>query len=135
MASVVTSGVFNALAFAGAGYLFKLLDGNGYKNEIKRHDLAMEKLTQARELWYQNEVSKKDQISRKRQELIASTADMKTVNSALDKLRKITMHNRTFRRLPQLSDYYKPLDEMEHYKHFVVGSAGLASGLVLGSAL
>ena len=115
MVSVTASGVFNALLFAGAGYLFKLLDGNGYKNEIKRHDLAIEKLTKARELWSQNEVNKKDEISRKRQEFIASRADMKTVSSALDELRKISIHNRTFTRLPQLTDYYQPSDEMEHY--------------------
>jgi hypothetical protein len=32
MASVAASGVFNALAFAGAGYLFKMIDKEGYEN-------------------------------------------------------------------------------------------------------
>ena len=49
MASVAASGLFNALAFAGAGYLFQLLEGKGYQEKTKRHDLAMEKLTPARE--------------------------------------------------------------------------------------
>lgn len=133
MASIAAYGVFNAIAFAG--YLFKLLDGKGYQKEIKHHDLAMEKLTQAREEWYQNEVLKNDEISRKRQELIALRADMRTVDKALDELRKMTIHNRTFTRLPQLNDYYRPSEEMDHYKHLVVGSAGLASGLLLGSVL
>lgn len=133
--SMAVSGIFNTLAFSVSGYLFKLLDGKGYQKEIKRHEMAMEKLTKARELWYQNEVLKKDEISRKRQEFIASRAGMETVNRALEELRKITIHNRTFTRLPQLNDYYRPSDKMEHFKHFVVGSAGLASGLVLGTVL
>ena len=44
MVSVAASGVFNAFAFAGAGFLFKYLDKNGYEDEMKRHNLAMEKL-------------------------------------------------------------------------------------------
>ena len=49
MASAVAGGLFNAFAFAGAGYLFKYFDKNGYAEEAKRHNLAMEKLTEDRE--------------------------------------------------------------------------------------
>ena len=35
MASVVAIGIFNAVAFAGAGHLFNRLNHNGYENEIK----------------------------------------------------------------------------------------------------
>ena len=62
-------------------------------------------------------------------------ADMKTVNKVLDELRKITIHNRKFTRLPQLRHYYTPSEEMEHYKHFAIGAFGLGSGLVPGSVL
>jgi hypothetical protein len=40
MASAVAGGLFNAFAFAGAGYLFKYFDKNGYAEEAKRHNLA-----------------------------------------------------------------------------------------------
>lgn len=129
MTTVVTSGVFNALAFAGAGYLF---NSGENQREIKRHDLAMEKLTQAREIWYQNEVLKKDEIAQKRRELMDSRVDMKSVNSALDALRKIRFENRTFTRRPELRDFYSPSKEMSHYQHFVVGATGLAFGLLIG---
>ena len=56
MASVVAGGLFNAIEFAGAGYVFHILDKNGYEKEMKRHDEAMEKLSKekkngTRERW------------------------------------------------------------------------------------
>ena len=36
---------FAAVSFAGAGYLFKLFDSNGYEEEMKRHHLAVEEST------------------------------------------------------------------------------------------
>jgi hypothetical protein len=45
MAGAVAGGLFNAFAFAGAGYLFKMFDKNGYAEEAKRHNMAMEALT------------------------------------------------------------------------------------------
>ncbi len=35
MASMVAGGLFNAFAFAGAGYLFKMFDSNGYSDETR----------------------------------------------------------------------------------------------------
>ena len=49
MATVAAGGLFNAFEFAGAGYLFKMFDKNGYSEEAKRHNLAMENLTAERE--------------------------------------------------------------------------------------
>ena len=42
---MLVGGLFNAVAFAGAGFLFSKLNHTGYKEEIKRHNLAMEKLS------------------------------------------------------------------------------------------
>ena len=44
MASVVAGGLFNAVAFAGAGYVFHKLDKKGYEDEMKRYNLADFKL-------------------------------------------------------------------------------------------
>jgi hypothetical protein len=38
MTGVAASGVFNALAFAGAGYLFKMIDKGGYEKELRRQE-------------------------------------------------------------------------------------------------
>ena len=48
MSSVVASGLFNAVAFAVAGFLFSSFNKNGYEDEIKRQNLAVEELTKAR---------------------------------------------------------------------------------------
>ena len=128
MASTAAAGVFNAFAFAGAGFLFKYLDKNGYEDEMKRHNLAMEKLTAAKEKWYENEVAKKNEIQLLRQQLSDVNADINKTNKALDNLRKITFENRTFTREPHESDFYEPSDEMREYQHAAVGLAGLIGG-------
>ena len=51
MTSVVAGGLFNAVAFVGAGYAFHKLDKNGYEEEMKRNDEAMEKLSREKEKW------------------------------------------------------------------------------------
>ena len=61
MASVVAGGLFNAVAFAGAGYVFHKLDKKGYEDEMKRHNLAMEQLKAAQDEWYKKNVEKKEQ--------------------------------------------------------------------------
>ena len=59
MTSVVARGLFDAVAFAGAGYVFHKLDKNGYEEEMKRHDEAMEKLSGEKEKWYERTVEEK----------------------------------------------------------------------------
>ena len=56
MASTVASGIFNAMAFAGAGFLFKKLDESGYKDEMKRHNRAMEKFNIEGEKWRERQI-------------------------------------------------------------------------------
>ena len=51
MASIVATGLFNAVTFAGAGLLYTKLNHSGYEKEIKRHNEAMEKLSKAKEKW------------------------------------------------------------------------------------
>ena len=137
MAGTVGSSLFAALAFSGAGYLFHLLDKNGYSEEIKRHNKAMEDLTLAREKWYEAEVRRKDEVNRKRQELLLTHQDMKGVNEALSALRNISISfkNQRFTRKPELHDFYRPSSEFKHYEKFVVGSVGLVGGLVGGGLI
>ena len=63
MAGVVAGGLFNVIAFSGAGYVFHKLDKNGYEKEMERHDKAMEKLSKEKEKWYEKTVEKKNKIS------------------------------------------------------------------------
>ena len=139
MASTIGGSLFAAVAFSGAGYLFYLLDKEGYSSEMKRHNLAVENLTKAREAWYEEEVRKKDEIARKRQELLSANADLSTVDKALDALRKITViytensgRKRTFTRRPELRDFYKPSTEIRNYQNLAMGVVSVGSGLILG---
>ena len=132
MASMVVGGLFNAFAFAGAGYLFSKLNHSGYKDEIKRHNLALEHLSEAKQEWYEEEVSRKNKIEEKRHQLVEANKDINTTNaalSALDHLNRV-MEKRSLEQEPTLDDYYKPSEEMEGYKVLVMTAAGLGTGLV-----
>ena len=63
---MVVGGLFNAFAFAGAGFLFSKLNHSGYKDEIKRHNLALEHLSKAKQEWYEEEVSRKNRVEEKK---------------------------------------------------------------------
>ena len=72
---------------------------------MKRHNLAMEKLTAAKEKWYENQLEKKNEMELLRQQLSDANADINKTNKALDNLRKITYENRTFEREPHISGF------------------------------
>ena len=138
MASAIRGSLFAAVAFSGAGYLFHLLDKGGYSSEMKRHNLAMQNLTKAREAWYEVEMRKKDEIAKKRQELLFANADLSTVNKALDAIKRITLsytenngRKRTFTKRPDLSDFYKPSTKMKNYQSLAMEIFGVGSGMVL----
>ena len=57
---MVAGGLFNV--FTGAGYLLKMINSNGYSEEIKRHNLAMEQLTRAQQKWNQNEIEEERRV-------------------------------------------------------------------------
>ena len=135
MTSVAASGVFNALAFAGAGYLFKMIDKGGYEKELRRHNRAMEKLAGAKEKWYENEIAQKNKIAELRRQLSDANADINTTNKALDALRRVTYEDKTFTREPEISDYYNPSDEMTEYRYITIGVLGLGSGFVITKLL
>ena len=117
--------------------VLNLLDKGGYDAEMKRHNLAMEHLSKAREQWYEEEVRKKDEMARKRQEPLASRADLSTVNKALDALRKINVvydgnTKKTFTKKLELKYLYKPSDKMKHHQNLTMGIVGVGSRMLLG---
>ena len=65
---MVAGGLFNAVAFAGAGYLFQKFNKDGYGEEVRRHDLALEKLEKARQEWNQKDIERQEKIVALRQE-------------------------------------------------------------------
>ena len=133
MASVVAGGLFNAVAFAGAGYVFHKLDKKGYEDEMKRHNLAMEQLTAAKEKWYEKTVEKKNKIALLRQQLEDANKDLGATNEALHKLR--TAVDEDIGSEPTLDDYYELSGDMKMYTNFVVGVTGSVAGVLASKLL
>ena len=126
MSSIVAGGIFNAMAFAGAGFLFSKLNKEGYKDEMRRHNEAMEKLTKAKEEWYERNVARKDRMAQLRLELDDANKDFAETNRALKTLEQATKVDRE----PTIHNFYEPSDEMKKYQYMTMGIAGLASGIV-----
>ena len=133
MASMVVGGLFNAVAFAGAGFLFSKLNHSGYQNEIKRHNLALEKLSAAKQKWYEKETARKNDIELKRHQLIEANADIKTTNKALAQLSAaLATAKREANKVsePTLNDFYTPSKEMKEYQALTMAITGLSTGLL-----
>ncbi|CAB4016668.1 Hypothetical predicted protein [Paramuricea clavata] len=131
MAGAVAGGLFNAFAFAGAGYLFKMFDKNGYAEEAHRHNIAMENLTAEREKYLEEVTNRRNKIAQLKAELAEANRDINATNKALELIRRINELTRTaMPRKPQLSNHYKPSSEMEEY----MAIFGLIMGGVVGGA-
>ena len=130
MASVVAGGLFNAVAFTGAGYIFHKLDKSGYEKEMKRHNEAMEKLLKEKEKWYEKTAKKKNKIALLRQKLLDASKDLNETNEALHNLRTATEELEEDEE-PTLNDYYEPSDEMKMYMNVVTGVIGSVSGFLV----
>ena len=124
MASMVAGGIFNA--FAGAGYLFKIINSDGYGEEIKRHNLAMEQLTRARQEWNQKEIEQRRKQLEFCQEQSDANEDFKEINKSLKNYKKandleIVFNGKKFTREPHIRDFYNPSDEMREYMTLAIG--------------
>ncbi|CAB4018314.1 Hypothetical predicted protein [Paramuricea clavata] len=129
MTSVVVGGLFNAVAFAGAGFLFSKLNGQGYKEEVKRHNQALEKLAKTKEKFYESEVKRRNDEARHRAEILDANKDIEETNRALEDLRNFMrlMDDSTSQRKPKLEDYYQAYDGIKTYAMMTKGVLGVGS--------
>ena len=102
-----------------------MFDKNGYEQEMKLHNTALEKLASEKEKLYEMEVRKHDRVQELRQKLSDANADFLATDKALDELRKIQSIEY---RQPQLSDFYKPSNEMKEYEYISTGTIGASAG-------
>ncbi len=86
---MVAGGLFNAFAFDGAGHLFKMINSDGYSEEIKRHNLAMEQFTRAQQKWNQKEIEEERRVHELRQEKSDANEDFSDINKSLKNYKKI----------------------------------------------
>ena len=132
MAGLVVGAIVNGLAFTGSGYLFKMFDKNGYEEEIRRHNLAQEKLQKASVVWEEHRKQTIDYVNLQLQKEHQSAIDFQNVDNALTlynqlhPLKKVQLRNK-----PQLSDFYTPSDKMKNYEYLwiIIGTVGVG-GLV-----
>ncbi|CAB4036148.1 Hypothetical predicted protein [Paramuricea clavata] len=117
----------------GAGFLFSHLNQNGYKEEVKRHNRALEELATAKEKFYESEVKRRNEELRRRQEILDANHDIEETNKALDELRNFSRRQdlSALDRKPKFEDYYQPSDEMQKYLTMTVGILGVGGGYVL----
>ena len=113
--------------------MFHKLDKKGYEDEMKRHNLAMEQLTAAKEKWYEKTVEKKKKVALLRQQLEDANKDLDSTNKGLHKLR--TAMDEDIVSEPTITDYYEPSDEMKMYTNVVVGVTGSVAGVLASKLL
>ncbi|CAB3982656.1 Hypothetical predicted protein [Paramuricea clavata] len=129
MAGAVAGGLFNAFAFAGAGYLFKMFDKNGYAEEAHRHNKAMENRTAEREKYLEEVTDRRNRIAQLKSELSEANSNIKSTNQSLELVRRINeLTRKPMPRKPQLSNHYKPSSETEEY----MAIFGLITGGAVG---
>ena len=121
---------FQRCAFAGAGYVFHKLDKSGYEKEMKRHNEAMEKLSEEKEKWYERTVERNNRIAILGQKLLDADKDLDRAYKALHDLRTVTEELEEDKE-PTLNEYYEPSDEMKTYMDIVTGAMGFGSGYLL----
>ncbi len=124
---MVAGGIFNAFA----GYLFKMINRDGYGEEIKIHNLAMEQLARARQEWNQKEIEQRAKQAKLRQERSNANEDFKEINKSLKDYKKVTtlvFDGKKFTREPHIWDFYNPSDEMKEYMTLTIGTIGLVGG-------
>ena len=85
MASIlftVGGAVVNALAFSGNNFVFSRVTNN-FAEELKRHDLALEKLQRARNEWNRDRMKRLDIINKRLLEGNEARAYIKNVDEAM----------------------------------------------------
>lgn len=104
---VVGSAVVNAVAFSGSNYLFSTFDK---RTESKRHDEAMEQLTQAQQQYERDRTEQMDFIHKKLEEEGHANETFQNVDDALHKYYIITGESLDLPPLtrPVFSDFYTP---------------------------
>jgi chromosome segregation ATPase len=108
-----------------------MFDKNGYAEEAKRHNMAMEALTVEREKYLEEVTDRRNKIAQLREELAEANSDIKSTKQSVEILRRINeLTRKPMPRKPQLSNHYKPSHEMEEY----MALFGLLAGGAIGGA-
>ena len=128
----ITGGaVINALAFSGSSFLFSILSDHRAV-ELKRHDLAMEKLQKARDAWEEKRQQRLDFIKERLRREKHAEEYIHNLDQGMALYYEVTNQRLSpLPREPVLSDFYHP-SETQKTAEIVFISGGLG---VLGYVL
>ena len=105
-----------------------MMEPDQRREELKRHDLAVEKLAKHKQDWAERRTHLADEVSRYRREVHESIGDEVATNKSLGLLRKalrsVEEHDQTE---PSIHHYYAPTRKAKQYQ---IGSTAIAGGAV-----
>ena len=117
IAMMVGGAIVNALAFTGSNFLFSSLAGKRVDEERRRHDLALEQLSQAKMRWEQERTKYLDFLNQRIQQERKSKETFRNVDNALRMYNEVTQENEVvptyLQHEPKLSDFYTPSDDQQ----------------------
>ena len=97
----------NALAFSGTNFLFSQFGGHG--DEMKRHNLAMEQLSKAREQYVKKRQQRLDYINKTLRDQRHAEHTFSDLGLAMQEYYKVTGNQVSpLEDPPKLSDFYNP---------------------------
>ena len=100
--------LINALAFSGTNAAFSLLGDHG-GTERKRHNLAMEQLSKAREDWNRDRQERLDLINKTLSDERHAKATFSNLGVAMREYHEVTSQSLPpLRAEPKLADFYNP---------------------------
>lgn len=135
------SGIFNAVAFSLASWGFSHIDKKGYTDELRRHNIAMEKMSKDENAWRNARDQENDRLSRLRDERYAAIKSEQSTDSSLDLFRKMKKEYDTQREKIEekytkeeprknIDQYYKPSKKFQEYVGFTK-LAMIAGGIII----
>ena len=108
IAAIAGGALINALAFSGTNAAFSLLGDHG-GTERKRHDIAMEQLSKAREDWSRDRQERLDLINKTLSDQRHAKQTFSDLGIAMREYSEITNQSLSpLRDEPKLSDFYNP---------------------------
>ena len=108
IAAIAGGALINALAFSGTNAAFSLLGDHGGA-ERKRHDLAMEQLSKAREKYSEERQQRLDYLNKTISQQRHARQTFSDLGAAMQAYHEVTSQSLPpLREEPKLSDFYNP---------------------------
>ena len=126
IAMMAGGALVNALAFSGSNFIFGQLGDHG-KAEMMRHNLAMEQLSKAREVYFQERQERLSYLNKTIQQRKHAEQTFSDLGVAMQQYHEVTGHQLSpLRDPPKLSDFYNPSRQQKDGEiAFIIGGMAL----------